>query len=560
MKRKHFGLRVLLPSTVIAALLVVFTAASDHNFKVAQNISIFNSVLKNVDLFYVDTIDVDKTVSTGINAMLNSLDPYTTYFPAEDDGQLQQLLKNAYGGIGSVITYSSKTKQTMIAEPYEGMPAQEAGLKAGDVLVKIDSIWLKGKTSSDVSKLLRGPSGTGFTLHIQRPGKTDTVAIPIVRRNIALPTVPYYGMRADSIGYIQLSTFTGEPAKAFRKALMSLKDEGMKGLVIDLRNNGGGLVDQAVDIANYFIPADEVIASTKGRDKRMNNSYKTTKRPIVPELPVAVLVNSGSASASEILSGAFQDLDRGVVIGTRTFGKGLVQSTRRLPYGGTLKVTTAKYYTPSGRCVQAIDYSHRNEDGSVGRIPDSLTHVFHTRIGREVRDGGGITPDIKREAPRMPNILYYMVRDQIFFNFATAYCQIHDDIADAKDFVIDDETYKAFKDSVISADFTYDAQSKKILKQLKEAAEFEGYAKGAGPELKALEAKLKHDIKKDLDIFATPIKKMLAIEIVKRYQYQKGGIIETLKNDSILMRAEDILKNPVEYKAILSKKVKDEAK
>ncbi len=560
MKRKHLGLRVLLPSTVIAALLVIFTAASDHNFKVAQNISIFNSVLKNVDLFYVDTIDVDKTVGTGINAMLNSLDPYTTYFPAEDDGQLQQLLKNAYGGIGSIITYSSKTKQTMIAEPYEGMPAQEAGLKAGDILIKIDSIWLQGKTSSDVSKLLRGPSGTGFTLHVQRPGKTDTIAIPIVRRNIALPTVPYYGMRADSIGYIQLSTFTGEPAKAFRKALMSLKDEGMKGLVIDLRNNGGGLVDQAVEIANYFVPADEVIASTKGRDKRMNNSYKTTKRPLVPELPVAVLVNSASASASEILSGAFQDLDRGVVIGTRTFGKGLVQSTRRLPYGGTLKVTTAKYYTPSGRCVQAIDYSHRNEDGSVGRIPDSLTHVFHTRNGRKVRDGGGITPDIKKEAPRMPNILYYMVRDQIFFNFATAYCQAHRTIADAKDFVIDDDTYKTFKDSVISADFTYDAQSKKILKQLKEAAEFEGYAKDAAPELKALEAKLKHDLKKDLDIFATPIKKMLAIEIIKRYHYQKGGIIETLKNDSILMRAEEILKNPAEYKATLSKKVENETK
>ncbi len=560
MKKNRFGLRVLFPTTVIVAFLVIFTAASDHNFKVAQNISIFNSVLKNIDLFYVDTIDVNKTVGTGINAMLNSLDPYTTYYPAEDGGELQQLLKNAYGGIGSVITYNVKTKQTLIAEPYEGMPAQKAGLKAGDVLVKIDSTWLKGKTSSQVSKMLRGPSGTGFTLYIQRPNSNDTVAIPIVRRNIELPTVAYYGMRKDSIGYIQLSTFTGEPAKAFRKALMSLKEKGLKGLVIDLRNNGGGLVDQAVEIANYFIPADQVIAHTKGRDKRMNSSYKTTEQPIAPNLPVAVLVNSGSASASEILSGAFQDLDRGVIIGTRTFGKGLVQSTRRLPYGGTLKVTTAKYYTPSGRCVQAIDYSHRNADGSVGRIPDSLTHVFHTSTGREVRDGGGITPDIKQEAPRMPNILYYMVRDQIFFNFATAYYQAHDSIASPEKFEIDDATYKAFKDSVIHAKFTYDPQSKKILEQLKEAAKFEGYAKDAAPELKALETKLTHNLKKDLDIFATPIKKMLAIEIAKRYYYQTGGIIETLKNDSILMRAENILKDQSTYKKILSTKVDNKKK
>lgn len=560
MKKNRFGLRVLFPTTVIVALLVIFTAASDHNFKVAQNISIFNSVLKNIDLFYVDTIDVNKTVGTGINAMLNSLDPYTTYYPAEDGGELQQLLKNAYGGIGSVITYNVKTKQTLIAEPYEGMPAQKAGLKAGDVLVKIDNTWLKGKTSSQVSKMLRGPSGTGFTLYIQRPNSNDTVAIPIVRRNIELPTVAYYGMRKDSIGYIQLSTFTGEPAKAFRKALMSLKEKGLKGLVIDLRNNGGGLVDQAVEIANYFIPADQVIAHTKGRDKRMNSSYKTTEQPIAPNLPIAVLVNSGSASASEILSGAFQDLDRGVIIGTRTFGKGLVQSTRRLPYGGTLKVTTAKYYTPSGRCVQAIDYSHRNADGSVGRIPDSLTHVFHTSAGREVRDGGGITPDIKQEAPRMPNILYYMVRDQIFFNFATAYYQAHGRIASPEKFEIDDATYKAFKDSVIHAKFTYDPQSKKILEQLKEAAKFEGYAKDAAPELKALETKLTHNLKKDLDIFATPIKKMLAIEIAKRYYYQTGGIIETLKNDSILMRAENILKDQSTYKKILSTKVDSKKK
>ncbi len=550
---------------VVALLLAVgasfflgFTSGDKHSFQVAKNIDIFNSIVKELDMFYVDTIDPDKTIRNGIDAMLYSLDPYTEYFPEDNQSEFEQMLKNSYGGIGSIIRYSPKTQYTVIAEPYEGMPAHEAGLKAGDVLLEIDGKDLKG--NSDVSTLLRGQAGTSFKLKVQRPGTEKPLEFDIVRRSIQLPFIPYYGVVGDSIGYISLSTFSGNPSKEFKDAFLDLKKQGIRSLIIDLRNNGGGLLDESVEIANFFLPRGETLLTTKGRIKQASNTYKTLREPLDLEIPLAVLVNSITASSSEILAGSLQDLDRAVIVGTRTFGKGLVQTTRVLPYGGTMKLTTSKYYIPSGRCVQAIDYQHRNEDGSVGRIPDSLTTVFHTAAGREVRDGGGVTPDIEVKAKKLPNILFYLVNDNLIFDYATEYCLKHPTIPSAEAFELTDADYAEFKEMVKKADFKYDQQTEKILKNLKEMAEFEGYLSEASSEFEALEKKLKHNLDHDLDYFAGDIKEMIAVEIVKRYYYQRGSIIQQLKGDEDLEAAVKILSDPVRYKQMLSAPVKEESK
>ena len=374
----------------------------------------------------------------------------------------------------------------------------------------------------------------------------------IVRKSIQTPTIPYAGMLENQVGYINVSTFSGNPSKGFKKAFLELKEQGATSLVIDLRNNGGGLLDEAVEIANYFLPRGKVIVTTKGKIPQAGNTYKTLREPLDLDIPIVVLVNSATASASEILSGSLQDLDRAVIVGNRTFGKGLVQVPRSLPYGGMMKVTTSKYYIPSGRCVQAIDYKHRNPDGSVGVIPDSLTKVFHTAAGREVRDGGGVMPDIVVKEDKLPNILFYLVRDNLIFDYATQYCLQHPTIAEPQAFEVTDADYQAFKDMVKKADFKYDQQSEKILKTLKEAAEFEGYMKDASAEFEALEKKLNHDLDRDLDYFSSDIKNMIASEIIKRYYYQRGGIIQQLKDDNDLKEALKVLGDPVKYKEMLS--------
>ncbi|WP_288204617.1 S41 family peptidase, partial [Bacteroides sp. CAG:189] len=432
----------------------------------------------------------------------------------------------------------------------EGMPAAESGLKAGDLLLEIDGKDLKG--NSDVGTLLRGQVGTSFKLKVQRPGVKEPLEFNIVRRSIQMPTIPYYGVMDGQVGYINLSSFSGNPSKDFKKAFLDLKKQGITSLVIDLRNNGGGLLDQAVEIVNMFVPRGKTIVTTKGKIKQASNTYKTLREPLDTDIPIAVLVNSGTASSSEILSGSLQDLDRAVIVGNRTYGKGLVQVPRSLPYGGNLKITTSKYYIPSGRCVQAIDYAHRNEDGSVARIPDSLTTVFHTAAGREVRDGGGVSPDIEVKQERLPNILFYLVRDNLIFDYATDYCLKHPAIASAKEFELTDADYEEFKNKVKGADFKYDQQSEKILNTLKEAAEFEGYMKDASDEFKALENKLKHNLDRDLDYFSKDIKKMIAEEIIKRYYYQEGAIIQQLKDDKDLDEAVKVLTNPERYQQILS--------
>lgn len=551
MLKMRWAVVLLLVSGIVLTCLS-FKGSDDRTFQMAKNLDIFNSIVKELDLFYVDTIDPNKTIREGIEAMLYSLDPYTNYFPEEDQSELEQMLKNSYGGIGSIITWNPKLKRSMISEPYEGMPAAEVGLKAGDILMSIDGKDLAGKNNQEVSEMLRGQVGTDFKLKVKRPGTEKELEFDIVRRSIQLPIIPYYTVLENQIGYINLSTFSGDPSKEFKQAFLDLKKQGIKSLVIDLRNNGGGLLDEAVEIANFFLPRGETLVTTKGKIKQASNTYKTLREPLDLDIPLAVLVNSVTASSSEILAGSLQDLDRAVIIGTRTYGKGLVQTTRPLPYGATMKITTSKYYIPSGRCVQAIDYTHRNEDGSVGRIPDSLTTVFHTAAGREVRDGGGVTPDIVVKQEKLPNILFYLVNDNLIFDYATEYCLKHPTIAAPEQFEITDADYNDFKALVKKADFKYDQQSEKLLKNLKEMAEFEGYLTDASQEFEALEKKLTHNLDRDLDHFSKDIKNMIAIEIIKRYYYQRGSIIQQLKDDSDLKEAIKVLGDSERYKKMLS--------
>ena len=550
---------VLLAAVLVAVAFFSFKSGDDRNFQIAKNLDTFNSIVKELDMFYVDTLDPNKTVREGIDYMLSSLDPYTEYYPEDDQAELQQMLNASFGGIGSLITYNQKLKRSMIAEPFEGTPAAKVGLKAGDILMEIDGKDLAGKNNQEVSQMLRGAVGTSFKLKVERPdekGGTRPLEFDIVRQTIQTPMIPYDTIFNKNVGYINLSTFSGTPSKDFKKTYLKLKKEGITSLVIDLRGNGGGRLEEAVEIANFFLPRGKVIVTTKGKTKQASNTYKTLREPLDLDIPITVLVNGATASASEILSGAFQDFDRAVIVGSRTFGKGLVQTTRPLPYGGVMKLTTSKYYIPSGRCVQAIDYKHRNEDGSVGTIPDSLTTVFHTAAGREVRDGGGVMPDIEVKQEKLPNILFYLVRDNLIFDYATQYCLKHPSIPSPQEFKVTDADYNDFKAMVKKADFKYDQQSEKIMKTLKEAAKFEGYLDEASEEIKALEKKLTHNLDRDLDYFSKDIRSMIADEIIKRYYYTRGGIIQQLKDDDGLQAALKILADPVKYKETLSAPVK----
>lgn len=550
---------VLLAAVLVAVAFFSFKSGDDRNFQIAKNLDTFNSIVKELDMFYVDTLDPNKTVREGIDYMLSSLDPYTEYYPEDDQAELQQMLNASFGGIGSLITYNQKLKRSMIAEPFEGTPAAKVGLKAGDILMEIDGKDLAGKNNQEVSQMLRGAVGTSFKLKVERPdekGGTRPLEFDIVRQTIQTPMIPYDTIFNKNVGYINLSTFSGTPSKDFKKTFLKLKKEGITSLVIDLRGNGGGRLEEAVEVANFFLPRGKVIVTTKGKTKQASNTYKTLREPLDLDIPITVLVNGATASASEILSGAFQDFDRAVIVGSRTFGKGLVQTTRPLPYGGVMKLTTSKYYIPSGRCVQAIDYKHRNEDGSVGTIPDSLTTVFHTAAGREVRDGGGVMPDIEVKQEKLPNILFYLVRDNLIFDYATQYCLKHPSIPSPQEFKVTDADYNDFKAMVKKADFKYDQQSEKIMKTLKEAAKFEGYLGEASEEIKALEKKLTHNLDRDLDYFSKDIRSMIADEIIKRYYYTRGGIIQQLKDDDGLQAALKILADPVKYKETLSAPVK----
>lgn len=536
----------------------------DRNFQISKNLDIFNSIFKELDMFYVDTVNAEKMIQTGVEGMLSLTDPYTEYYPEEEVSSLKEMTTGKYGGIGAAIRYYEAKDRIAVVEPTEGMPAAEAGVKAGDIILSVGGKeMVRGdmkpqEFSSKVSEALRGEPGTSFVLKVLRPLKNDSTVMEfkITRKNIRTNPVPYYGMVKDSIGYLALSSFTENSAKDFKKAFIELKQKGAKSLIIDLRDNGGGSLSEAVDIVNLYVPKGQEIVVTKGKVRQAQGSYKTQNEPVDTQIPLAVLVNGATASASEIVSGSLQDLDRAVVIGSRTFGKGLVQTIRPLPYNGTLKVTTSKYYIPSGRCIQAIDYAKKNADGSVARTPDSLTTVFHTAAGREVRDGGGIRPDIEVKGDKIPNIVFYLMNDDLIFDYATQYCWDHPTLASVDDFKLTDVDYEAFKKLVKSRNFTYDRQSEKMLKSLKEIAEFEGYMTEAAEEFKALEKKLNHNLDRDLDYFAKPIKEYISQEIVTRYFYQRGAAMERLKDDTDLEEAIKVLQNPVRYREILSAPVK----
>lgn len=535
-----------------------------RNFQISKNLDIFNSIFKELDMFYVDTVNAEKMIQTGVEGMLSLTDPYTEYYPEEEVSSLKEMTTGKYGGIGAAIRYYEAKDRIAVVEPTEGMPAAEAGVKAGDIILSVGGKeMVRGdmkpqEFSSKVSEALRGEPGTSFVLKVLRPLKNDSTVMEfkITRKNIRTNPVPYYGMVKDSIGYLALSSFTENSAKDFKKAFIELKQKGAKSLIIDLRDNGGGSLSEAVDIVNLYVPKGQEIVVTKGKVRQAQGSYKTQNEPVDTQIPLAVLVNGATASASEIVSGSLQDLDRAVVIGSRTFGKGLVQTIRPLPYNGTLKVTTSKYYIPSGRCIQAIDYAKKNADGSVARTPDSLTTVFHTAAGREVRDGGGIRPDIEVKGDKIPNIVFYLMNDDLIFDYATQYCWDHPTLASVDDFKLTDADYEAFKKLVKSRNFTYDRQSEKMLKSLKEIAEFEGYMTEAAEEFKALEKKLNHNLDRDLDYFAKPIKEYISQEIVTRYFYQRGAAMERLKDDTDLEEAIKVLQNPVRYREILSAPVK----
>lgn len=484
----------------------------NHDFVVAKNMDVFTSIYKNLDMMYVDTLDADEVIGNGINAMLRSLDPYTEYYPESEVKELKNMLTGKYAGIGSVVRYNYQLGYTVINEPYEGMPAQEAGLKKGDIILSINDSTMKGKEVSYVSDRLRGEPGTSFILKVKRPSTGKVMKVKLTRRTIQMPFLPYYGLLDGGIGYINFNSFTDQCAKDVRRAFIDLKKQGAKKLVFDLRNNGGGSVSEAVSIVNMFLPKDKVVLTMKGKLQRANNEYKTTVEPIDTLMPIVVLVSGNTASAAEILSGSLQDYDRAIILGTLTYGKGLVQATMDLPYNGQMKLTTSKYYIPSGRCVQALNYKHA-KGGYVEHVPDSLTKVFYTAGGREVRDGGGVKPDVEVKPDSLPNIAYYLAgaRDsnELMLNYEVDYIAKHPTIAPAKDFALTDADYEEFKARVLKADFKYDRETEKYLKDLMKLARFEGYYDDAKPEFDALAKKLSHNVAKDLDYNKQYIKRLL---------------------------------------------------
>ena len=527
----------------------------DHNFNVGKNMQVFNEIYNYLDLMYVDTLNADEVVGTAINSMLRSLDPYTVYYPEDQVKNLRTMITGRYVGIGAVIRYNQKLKRVVIDEPYAGNPAAEVGLKKGDIILSIDDSTMVGKDDIYVSSHLRGDPGTTFVLKIKRPSTGKVMNFTITRRSVELPSIPFYGLNGDGIGYLNLSSFTEGCAKDVRRALLEMKQKGMKGFVLDLRGNGGGSLSEAVDIVNMLVPKGITLVKTRGKLKRANRDYTTTVEPIDSVMPVVVLVNGESASASEITSGSLQDLDRAVILGTRTYGKGLVQLSVDLSYNGQLKLTTGKYYIPSGRCIQAINYKHAR-GGYTEHIPDSLTKVFHTAGGREVRDGGGIKPDIVVRPDSLPNIAYYLTVNgldstEVLLDYEIDYIASHPTIAPAADFEISDADYEDFKRRVIESGFTYDPESERALKSLKKIVQFEGYYDDAKTEFENLEKKLKHDIARDLDMHRDVLKQIISSDIVAAYYFQSGAIENSLKHDKQVKEAFNLIKDTDKYKSVL---------
>lgn len=547
--------RIFLSSLLmVAAGSIAMATTRSPKQDISRNLDIFNSIYKTLQTTYVDTIDAEKSINTAINAMLQDIDPYTEYIAEKDQEDFMTISTGEFGGIGAYIVQNDK-KETMVSEPQFGTPAQRVGLKAGDVFLTIDGDTVTTIGSDKVRERLRGQAGTDLRVTVRRPYVEDSIlTFDITRAKIEIQAVPYYGVVRDSVGYIQLATFNEKTSREVRDALIDLKkDPRVRGIILDLRGNGGGLLESAVQTVGLFVPKGTEVLRTRGRGLTNEKIYKTTSAPVDTKIPLAVLIDGSSASSSEITAGALQDLDRAVIIGNRSYGKGLVQSTRQLPYNGMLKVTIAKYYIPSGRLIQAIDYSRRNPDGSVARIPDSLTNVFHTRIGRPVRDGGGITPDIKIDYPDVNRLTYNIVKDQWDFNFATRYAATHDSVASPETFVVDDEMYDEFKAFIDPEKFEYDKVCEVITGELEKAAKNEGYLNDeVSAQLDALKKSLKHDLNKDLDTHRDQISRYLASEILKRYYFNRGAVIEALRHDPEVAKAVSVLTDQDQYGSILS--------
>lgn len=555
--------RLALYLLLIISLPSMAQTEREHNFDVAKNMNVFNTIYKNLDLMYVDTLNANEVIGNGINAMLRSLDPYTEYYPEDKVKTLKSMITGRYAGIGSIIRYNHHNKQVIIEEPYANMPAAEAGLKKGDIILAIDDSSMMNKSTSYVSQHLMGDAGSTFLLKIKRPSTGKVMKIKITRKAIQLPAVPYYGMQAGNIGYINLSSFTEDCSKNVRRAFIDLKKQGAKGLILDLRGNGGGSVSEAANVINMFVPKGLSLVKTVGKLKRANSEYKTMVEPIDTIMPMVVLVDGGTASSSEITSGSLQDLDRAIILGTRTYGKGLVQLTMDLPYNGSMKLTTGKYYIPSGRCIQAINYKHAR-GGYTEHVPDSLTKEFHTANGRIVRDGGGIMPDVEVKPDTMSNIAVYLSNSdgygvavdstESMLEYEINYIAKHPTLQDPAGFQISDEDFEDFKKCVIKNGFTYDRESEKYLKNLVKLAKFEGYYEDTKADFDNLEKKLSHNLSRDLDHNKKELKEIISKDIVTAYHFQSGAIQNTLLRDKQMKEALRLLNNPAEYRKVLQPK------
>ena len=562
-------LLLLLPSLTIAQEKDT-PAAKNHNLEVGKNLDIFNNAFRNLDMFYVDTLNPEQTITSAIKGMMRSLDPYTEYYPENETKNLQQMITGKYAGIGSIIKYHSGRKRVVIDEPYAGMPAAEAGLKKGDIILSIDDSTMTDKNTSYVSSHLRGDAGTSFILKVLRPAagqsskaknvKGQELKFKITRRNIKLPELPYYGIlenNGEKIGYINLNQFTEGCSRTVRNALIELKQKGATALVFDLRGNGGGSEMEAVDIVSLWVNKGQLVVENRGKVSQASRSYKTRLEPVDTLMPMVVLVNGETASASEITAGALQDLDRAIIVGTRTYGKGLVQVPMELPYNTNVKITTSKYYIPSGRCIQAINYKRDGQGAYKERIADSLTHVFHTRAGREVRDGGGISPDVEVKADSLPNIVYYLSiggldSTEVMFDYIVDYIASHPSIGDDPTaFHLTDQDYAEFRQRVIDSGFTYDPMSRKQFDELVKTAKMEGYYDEAKEAFDALSEKLKHDVASDLDKHRSTIMQMLELDIISAYHFQAGSLRAGLAYDRQLKEAMRLLNSPKEYQGLL---------
>lgn len=529
--------------------LVAFTQTNTNYFEITKNLDIFATVYREVNANYVDEVDAGKLMKKAIDEMLNSLDPYTNYISESEIEDFKFQMTGQYGGIGSQI--GQKGDYIMITDPYENYPAQKEDLRAGDVLLEIEGKSMKGKSSSDISKLLKGQPGTKVTLKIRREGTGD-LSKTLTREEIHVKNVPYYGMINDQTGYIRLQSFTTDAGKEVKEALVALKkNPTLSSVILDVRGNPGGLLHESVNIVNVFIAQGVEVVSTKGKIKESEKVYKTINPAIDTEIPLVVLTNRSSASASEIVSGSIQDLDRGVIIGTRTFGKGLVQNTRPLSYGTQVKITTAKYYTPSGRCIQALDYSHRNEDGSVGSVPDSLKKEFKTKSGRKVFDGGGVDPDVNVTPQKYSKITESLLIKQLLFDYATYYRSQHASIPPAKEFSLSDADFDAFKKYIADKEYDYTTASEKALEDFKKKAEEEKYFDGVKTQYETLRQNLTHDKGADIDKNKAEIKELLEEEIARRYYFQNARYEASFKSDEDIQQALKLFVNPAQYQALL---------